>query len=58
MIHVLMMVLYAAVTATVLATIESKPHDTRQRVIHGLKMFGTFIGVGLVLSWVLYPVPW
>jgi hypothetical protein len=58
MIHLLMMILYAAITATVLATIESKSENNRQRVIHGFKMFGMFMGVGLVLSWVLYPVPW
>ncbi|HEY6333259.1 MAG TPA: hypothetical protein VI756_28300 [Blastocatellia bacterium] len=56
--HILMMALYAAVTATVLATIETKPEDNRERVIHGLKVFGAFMVIGIVISWVLYPLPW
>jgi len=56
--HILMMSLYAAVTATVLATIESKPDNFRQRLIHGLKVFAAFMGIGLILSWILFPIPW
>jgi hypothetical protein len=56
--HVLMMTLYAAVASTVLAAIDPRTETDRQRIRHGLKMFGTFLVVGLVLSWVLYPVPW
>lgn len=58
MTHVLMMALYAAITATVLAAIEARSDTTRQRVLHGLKVFGTFLGIGLLLSWVLFPIPW
>ncbi|HLG17095.1 MAG TPA: hypothetical protein VJH03_21735 [Blastocatellia bacterium] len=56
--HVLMMALYASVTAIVLSAIESKPATSRERVLHGLKIFGSFMGIGLVLSWILYPLPW
>ncbi|HSE97499.1 MAG TPA: hypothetical protein VLD57_04460 [Blastocatellia bacterium] len=56
--HVLMMTLYAAITATVLAAIEPRSETTRERLIHGLKIFGSFLGIGLLLSWVLYPIPW
>jgi hypothetical protein len=56
--HILMMSMYAAVTATVLAAIESKPQTSRERIIHGLKVFGAFVGIGLVLSWILLPIPW
>ncbi|MGH9825792.1 MAG: hypothetical protein ACREDR_21400 [Blastocatellia bacterium] len=56
--HVLMMALYAAVTATVLATIETKPENMRQRVVHGLKVFAAFLGIGLLISWLLFPIPW
>jgi hypothetical protein len=56
--HVLMMTLYAAITATVLAAVETRAESTRDRVIHGLKVFGSFLGIGLLLSWVLYPIPW
>lgn len=56
--HVLMMALYAAIAATVLAAIESRTNTTRERFIHGLKIFGSFLGIGLLLSWILYPIPW
>ena len=41
--HVLMMSVYAAMAAVVL---------------HGLKIFGSFLGIGLLLSWILFPIPW
>ena len=56
--HVLMMSLYAAMAAVVLATVDPKSGNTRERVLHGLKIFGSFLGIGLLLSWVLFPVPW
>ena len=56
--HVLMMSLYAAMAAAVLATVDPKSDTTRERVLHGLKIFGSFLAVGLLLSWVLFPIPW
>ena len=56
--HVLMMSLYAAIAAVVLAAVDPKSDSTRQRLIHGLKIFGSFLGIGLLLSWVLFPIPW
>lgn len=56
--HFLMMSMYAAIAAIVLATIDPKTETTRERVTHGLKIFGAFLGIGLLISWVLYPIPW
>jgi len=56
--HVLMMSMYAAMAAVVLSAVDPKSETTLQRVIHGLKIFGSFLGIGLVLSWVLFPIPW
>ena len=56
--HVIMMSLYSAIAAIVLATIDPKSETTRERIRHGLKIFGAFLGIGLLLSWVLYPIPW
>jgi len=56
--HVLMMTLYAAITATVLAAIDPRPESMRDRIKQGLKTFGGFLGVGLLISLVLYPLPW
>ncbi len=58
MMHIIMMTLYAAVTASVLAAIDTRPETTRERVIQGLKTFGGFMGIGLLLSLILYPIPW
>ncbi len=30
----------------------------RERVIYGAKVFGAFIGIALLLGWIMYPVPW
>ena len=56
--HILMMSLYATMTAVVLAAVETRSDSMRDRTIHGLKTFGWFMGVGLLLSWVFFPVPW
>jgi hypothetical protein len=58
MMHVLMMSMYAAMAAIVLAAVDPKSDTTRGRVLHGLKIFGSFLGIGLLLSWVLFPIPW
>lgn len=56
--HLLMMSLYAAITATVLAAIEPRTQENKTKLIHGLKIFGAFLGIGLALSWILFPIPW
>ena len=56
--HVLMMSLYAAMAAVVLSAVDPKSHTNRQRFVHGLKIFGSFLGIGLLLSWILFPIPW
>jgi len=56
--HVLMMTLYAAIAATVLATVDPRTDTISERLRHGLKMFGAFLGIGLLLSWILFPIPW
>jgi hypothetical protein len=56
--HVLMMTLYAAVASVVLTAIDPRHQTPRQQVMAGLKMFGSFLGIGLLLSWLLYPIPW
>jgi hypothetical protein len=55
--HFLMMALYAAITAIVSAGIAPNMQTTRDRVRYGLKVFGMYLGVGLLLSWILFPIP-
>ena len=56
--HLLMMSMYAAMAALVLAAVDPKSDTTRERILHGLKIFGSFLGIGLLLSWILFPIPW
>jgi hypothetical protein len=55
--HFLMMTLYAAITAIVSAGIAPNLNTSRERLLYGLKVFGMYLGVGLVLSWVLFAIP-
>jgi hypothetical protein len=55
--HFLMMTLYAAITAIVSAGIAPNMNNNRDRLLYGLKVFGMYLGVGLLLSWVLFPIP-
>jgi hypothetical protein len=55
--HFFMMALYALITAIVSAGIAPNVRTTRDRVRYGLKVFGMYLGVGLLLSWILFPIP-
>jgi hypothetical protein len=55
--HFWMMTLYAAITAIVSAGIAPNLDSSRDRLVYGLKVFGMYLGVGLVLSWVLFAIP-
>lgn len=53
--HFLIMTAFAALAAVVFGTVAK---DTNQdRFIYGLKVFGEFMVIGLVLAWVLYFIP-
>ncbi len=30
----------------------------RDRLIYGAKVFGSFVGIAFLLSWIMYPLPW
>jgi len=30
----------------------------RERVIYGAKVFGAFVGIAIVLGWIMYALPW
>lgn len=53
--HFLVMALFAALASIVFSAMAK---DTaRERAIYGLKVFGEFMVIGLVLSWILYFIP-
>jgi energy-converting hydrogenase Eha subunit E len=55
--HFLLMGAFAAVVASVMAAIDPERHDPVERLKHGLKIFGLFLAVGVVIGWVLYFIP-
>ena len=55
--HFLMMALYAAITAIVSEGIAPNVQTTRDRVLYGVKVFGMYLGVGFLLSWILFAIP-
>ncbi len=32
-------------------------NSPRDRVFYGVKIFAAFMGIGLVLGWIMYPLP-
>jgi hypothetical protein len=55
MIHFLSMTMMAAMVGVVFGVVG---RDTkRERLLYGLKVFGEFLGIGLLLAWLLYFLP-
>lgn len=53
--HLLLMALFAALVSTVFAALlRDRPRD---QVVLGVRLFGSFIAVALVLGWLMYPLP-
>jgi hypothetical protein len=53
--HVGLLALFAFFVAVVFAVIA---HDEpRQQVAFGVRVFGGFVAAGLVLGWLMYPLP-
>jgi hypothetical protein len=50
--HFFLMALYAGLVAIVFGTIGRQ--GLRARMLYGGKIFGEFIGVGLLLAWLMY----
>jgi hypothetical protein len=55
--HFLLMVFFAAVVAIVMASIDPERILFRDRLLYGLKVFGAFVGIGLLIGWVMYFIP-
>ena len=53
--HLLWMIVFAALTAVVFG-IAAKGND-RQRLMYGVKVFGEFVLIALLLGWILYLIP-
>ena len=55
--HFLLMSVFAAVVAAVVATVDPERHDTRARILYGLKVFVAFVGIGTALGWIMRFIP-
>jgi hypothetical protein len=53
--HFLLLVFFAACVATVMAVLQKDDRAAQLRL--ALFIAGAFIGVALVLGWVMYPLP-
>jgi putative Mn2+ efflux pump MntP len=54
--HFTAMVLFAFFVSVVFGLLSK---DTpRDRLIYGAKVFAAFIGIALLLGWIMYPIPW
>ena len=57
MTHFLAMVTFGLLVSVAFAILSSE-HDTpATRFRYGLKVFGYFVGLGFLVAWVLYPLP-
>lgn len=54
--HFLVMTLFAALASVVFGAMARD--TTRERWLYGAKVFAEFLVIGLVLSWILYFIPW
>ncbi len=54
--HFLVMTLFAALASVVFGAMAKDTN--RERVVYGVTIFAEFLLIGLVLSWVLYFIPW
>ncbi|HMV98515.1 MAG TPA: hypothetical protein PLL06_19520 [Acidobacteriota bacterium] len=52
--HFLLMVLFAAFVSAVFAGVSSEVSTPKARFLYGLRVFLSFIGIGLALSWLMY----
>jgi uncharacterized membrane protein YcaP (DUF421 family) len=49
------MTMFAAIVSIVFGSVARD--SIRDRFLYGLKIFGEFMGIGLVLAWLLYFLP-
>lgn len=57
MTHFLALITFSALVALVFAALSSEHEDTPQRIMYGLKVFGSFVGIGVAIAWLLFPLP-
>jgi len=57
MTHFLALATFSGLVALVFAALSSEHEDTASRAVYGLKVFGSFVGIGLGIALVLRFLP-
>lgn len=57
MTHFLALILFSLLVSVAFAALSPEHHTTPERVKYGAKVFGYFVGVGVLIAWVLYFLP-
>ena len=53
--HLGLMIVFALFVSTVFATLMRD--DPKQQLMFGARLFGGFIAAGILIGWLLYPLP-
>jgi hypothetical protein len=53
--HFPAMLLFSLLVSIVFGVLSK--NTPRERFLYGAKVFGAFVGIALVLGWIMYPVP-
>jgi len=53
--HLGLMVIFALFVSIVFAVLTRD--EPRQQVLFGAQLFGGFVGAGILIGWLLYPLP-
>ena len=53
--HIIAMVLFSFLVSVVFGVLSK--NTPRERMVYGAKVFAAFVGIALVLGWVMYPAP-
>jgi hypothetical protein len=57
MTHFTALVLFSLLVSIAFASLSSEHHTTGERVKYGVKVFVYFVGVGFLIAWALYFLP-
>jgi hypothetical protein len=53
--HLGLMIVFALFVSTVFAVLTRD--DPKEQIVFGARLFGGFIGAGILIGWLLYPLP-
>jgi len=54
--HFPAMLLFALLTSVVFGVVSK--NSPREQFIYGAKVFVAFVGIAILLGWIMYPLPW